>query len=64
MRRETLFGDWFLKVRCNPIRISGARNGVDGYGRGWFNWEQTATSGGTYLSGFEMGNPVHMGNLG
>ncbi len=42
-----------------PIRVSGARNGVDGYGRGWCNWTTQQRVGGTCLSGFEMGNPAY-----
>ena len=47
---------WLSKMNINPIRVSGGRNGVDGYGRKWFNGIILKQLVGTCLSGFEMGN--------
>ncbi len=45
------------KVETNPIRVSGARNGVDGSGRDESYWAKQQRVVGTCLSGFEMGIP-------
>ncbi len=48
---------WFPKVNNALIRVPGARNGDDGYGRKWFNGTILQRVVCTCLSGFEMGNP-------